>query len=137
MSICRPAHKLSSKHKVKVGDEYEHTNKKKVELNSSNDLKHFYSSRFQKSGEKKDISKIVWEVFYTLIIESLLLKLGELACLVSEYGKLAQKEYKLRHDNVGRYIHWQFCEKLGFNRARLWYDNEPESLVENKNFKIL
>ena len=57
--------------------------------------------------------------------------------IVSECGKLAQKEYKRRHDNVGRYVYWQFCEKLGFNRARLWYEHEPESVVENKNFKIL
>ena len=56
--------------------------------------------------------------------------------IVSECGKLAQKEYKRRHDNVGRYVYWQFCEKLGFNRARLWYENEPEIVVENKNFKI-
>ena len=27
--------------------------------------------------------------------------------------------------------------KLGFNRAKIWYEHEPESLVENKNFKIL
>ena len=57
--------------------------------------------------------------------------------IVSEYGKPAQKEYKQKHDSVGRYVHWQFCEKLGFNRARLWYEQEPESVVENENFKIL
>ena len=56
---------------------------------------------------------------------------------VSECGKLAQKEYKRRHDSVGRYVHWQFCEKVRFNRARLWYEHEPESVIENKNFKIL
>ena len=28
------------------------------------------------------------------------------------------------------------CEKLGFNRA-LWYEHEPESVVENEMFKIL
>ena len=55
----------------------------------------------------------------------------------SECGKLAQKEYKRRHDSVGRYVHWQFCEKLGFNSARLWYEHEPESVIENGNFKIL
>ena len=27
--------------------------------------------------------------------------------------------------------------KLGFNRAKIWYEHEPESLVENENFKIL
>ena len=57
--------------------------------------------------------------------------------IVSECGKLAQKEYKRRYDNVGRYAHWQFCEKLGFNRARPWYEHEPESVVENENFKII
>ena len=49
--------------------------------------------------------------------------------IVSEYGKPTQKEFKRRHD-------WQFCEKLGFNRARLWHEHEPESVAENKNFKI-
>ena len=57
--------------------------------------------------------------------------------IVSEFSKLAQKEYKRRHYSVGRYVPWQFCEKLGFNRARLWYEFEPESVVENKKFKIL
>ena len=57
--------------------------------------------------------------------------------IVSECRKLGQKEYKRRHDSVGRYVHWQFCEKLGFNRARLWYEHGPESVVENENFKIL
>ena len=42
---------------------------------------------------------------------------------VIECGKLAQKEYKRRHDSVRSYVHWQFCEKLG--------------VVEKENFKIL
>ena len=57
--------------------------------------------------------------------------------VVSECGKLAQKEYQWRHDSVGRYVHSQFCEKLGFNVARLLYEHEPESVVETENFKIL
>ena len=28
--------------------------------------------------------------------------------IVSEWGKLAQKEYKRRHDSLGRYVYWQF-----------------------------
>ena len=39
--------------------------------------------------------------------------------------------------SVGRKLQWQFSEKLGFNRTRLWYEHEPESVVENENFKIL
>ena len=57
--------------------------------------------------------------------------------IVSECGKLAQKEYKWRHDSVRRYVHWQFCERLGFIRARLWYEHEPERVVENQNFQVL
>ena len=47
--------------------------------------------------------------------------------IVSTNG--GQKEYKRRHDSVGRYVHWQFYEKLGFDRARLWYEHEPENVV--------
>ena len=57
--------------------------------------------------------------------------------IVSECDKLAQKDYNRRHDSVGRYKHWQFCEKLRFNRARFWYKHEPESVNENENFKII
>ena len=32
--------------------------------------------------------------------------------IFSECGKHVQKEYKWRHDNVERYVHWQFGEKL-------------------------
>ena len=56
---------------------------------------------------------------------------------MSEFGKLAQKEYKQRHDSVGRYVHWQFYENLRFNRARFWHEHGTESVVEDENFKIL
>ena len=35
------------------------------------------------------------------------------AHVVSGCGKLAQTEYKGRHDNVARYIHWQLCGTCG------------------------
>ena len=38
--------------------------------------------------------------------------------IVSQCKMLAQKEYKKRHDNVGRYIHWKLCEKYGFQGAQ-------------------
>ena len=37
--------------------------------------------------------------------------------IVSECGKLAQKEYKTEDDSVGRYVHWQ---KLGFSDHMLY-----------------
>ena len=42
--------------------------------------------------------------------------------------KTSTNEYKRRHGSV----HWQFCEKLGFNRARLWYEHEPDIVVVDK-----
>ena len=57
--------------------------------------------------------------------------------LVSECGKLAQKEYKKRHDNVARYVHWLLCREGGFDRADKWYDQKPEAVIENENFKLL
>ena len=56
--------------------------------------------------------------------------------IVSECGKIAQKEYKRRHDSVGRYVHWKLCKTLGFNRASLWYEHKTENVDENKNLKI-
>ena len=57
--------------------------------------------------------------------------------LVNECSKLAQREYKRRHDNVARYIHWQLCIKGGFERADRWYNQQPEAIIENENYKLL
>ena len=59
------------------------------------------------------------------------------AHVVSECSKLVQKEYKGRHDNVARYIHWQLCGKRGLERASSWYEQKPEEVVESENVKIL
>ena len=60
-----------------------------------------------------------------------------MAHVVSECSKLAQTEYKGRHDNVARYIHWQLCGKCGLERANNWYEQNPERVVESENSKVL
>ena len=57
--------------------------------------------------------------------------------IVSECAKLAQKEYKRRHDNVARIIHWELCNKFGLEKARYWYEHKPEGVIENDQVKIL
>ena len=57
--------------------------------------------------------------------------------VVSECGKLAQTEYKGRHDHVAGYIHWQLCVKCGLKRANSWYEQKLEGVVERENVKIL
>ena len=51
---------------------------------------------------------------------------------------LAQKEYKRRHDNVARAIHWDLAGKCGFERNESWYDHVPEIVLsENDDYKHL
>ena len=44
--------------------------------------------------------------------------------IISECSKLVHKEYKSRHDWVGKVIHWKLCKKF-------------ESVLENETHKIL
>ena len=57
--------------------------------------------------------------------------------IVSECEKLAQKEYKRRHDNVARIVHWKLCGKYNLKRSEKWYEHAPEGVVENEEVKIL
>ena len=51
--------------------------------------------------------------------------------------KLAQKEYKRRHDMVAKKIHWDFCKKNGLEHAEKWYEHVPEGAIENEEVKVL
>ena len=56
--------------------------------------------------------------------------------LVSECGKLTQKENKRRHVNVAISVHWQLCKSGGFEEVDKWYEQKPEAVIENENFKL-
>ena len=45
--------------------------------------------------------------------------------LISEKSKLAQKEYKTRHEWVGKVIHLELCKKLKFDYSKKWYMHNP------------
>ena len=57
--------------------------------------------------------------------------------IVSGCSKLAQKEYKRRHDNLGKIVHWKLARKCNFEARDKWYEHEPESVLENEDYKIL
>ena len=57
--------------------------------------------------------------------------------IVSDCSKLAQKEYKRRHDNLGKIVHWKLARKCNFEAGNKWYEHEPESVLENEDYKIL
>ena len=57
--------------------------------------------------------------------------------IISERSKLLQKEYKRRHDWMGKTVHWDTCRKKGFNVPDKWYEHKPLPCTENESFKIL
>ena len=57
--------------------------------------------------------------------------------IVSECPKLAQREYKRRHDWVGRRIHWEICRANSIHVKSRWYKHQPEAVIENDSCKIL
>ena len=57
--------------------------------------------------------------------------------IISECSKLAQKEYKTRHDWMGKVIHWEMYKKLKFDHTNKWYIHNPASALENDTHKLL
>ena len=57
--------------------------------------------------------------------------------IISECSKLAHKEYKARHDWVGKGIHWEMFKKFKFDHANKWYMHKPSPVLENDKHKLL
>ena len=57
--------------------------------------------------------------------------------IISECSKLVQKEYKARHDLVGKMIHWEICKKFKFDHANKWYLHNPVPVLENETHILL
>ena len=46
-------------------------------------------------------------------------------------------EYKKRHGSLGKIVHWKFVRKCNFEAGDKWYEHEPESVLENEDYKFL
>ena len=57
--------------------------------------------------------------------------------IVSGCRKLTQKEYKRRHDKLRKIVHCKLAKKCNFEAGDKWYEHEPESVLENEDYKIL
>ena len=57
--------------------------------------------------------------------------------IISECSKLAQKEYKTRHNWVGKGIHLKICKKFKFDHTNKWYMHNPALVLENVIHKLL
>ena len=56
--------------------------------------------------------------------------------IVSGCSKLAQKEYKRRHDNLGKIVHWKLARKCNLEAGDKWYEDELEIVLENEDYKL-
>ena len=57
--------------------------------------------------------------------------------LLSGCEKLAQKEYKRRHDSIAKKVHWDLCKESGLEHTKKWYEHVPEGAIENEEVKVL
>ena len=57
--------------------------------------------------------------------------------MISECSKLAQNEYKSRHDWMEKLNNWELCKKLKFDHITKWYMHKPDFVQENEMHKIL
>ena len=57
--------------------------------------------------------------------------------IISECSKLAQREYKVRHDWVGKVVHWEMCRKCQFDHTNKWYMHNPVPVLGSDLHKFL
>ena len=57
--------------------------------------------------------------------------------IISECSKLAQNEYKARHDWVGKVIHREMCRIFQFDHTNKWYMHNPAPVLKNDSHKLL
>ena len=57
--------------------------------------------------------------------------------IICECKKLAQREYKRRHDTVAKLVHWKLCEMHNLERTEKWYEHCPKGVVENDDVKLI
>ena len=41
------------------------------------------------------------------------------------------------NSTLGKIVHWKLARKCNFEAGDKWYEHEPESVLENENYKIL
>ena len=57
--------------------------------------------------------------------------------IANECPKLAQREYKRRHDCVAKALHWDLCRLHDIGCYNEWYEHQPDEVLETSDVKIL
>ena len=57
--------------------------------------------------------------------------------LISACSVLAPKEYLIRHDRVGQYIHWKVCKFYQIPVSDNWYEHHPKEVTNRGHITII
>ena len=57
--------------------------------------------------------------------------------LICEYPKIAQTDYKVRHDRMAKSVHWSLCKKYNLPAFKNPWEHQVEKASENEEAKIL
>ena len=57
--------------------------------------------------------------------------------LVSSCSKIAQTDYKERHDKVASMLHWNLCRKYNLPTAEKWWEHKVDKVLQKEDVKIL
>lgn len=57
--------------------------------------------------------------------------------LVSACSKIAQTDYKERHNKVASMLHWNLCKKYNMPAVDKWWEHKVEKVVQKDDVKIL
>ena len=54
---------------------------------------------------------------------------------ISKCKYLAKKQYKRRHGNIARLVHWMLCGKDDLSRSEKWHHHQLHGVVETKDVR--
>ena len=57
--------------------------------------------------------------------------------LISSCSKIAQTDYKERHNKVASMLHWNLCKKYHLPASDKWWEHNVEKVLQNEEVKIL
>ena len=57
--------------------------------------------------------------------------------LISSCGKIAQTDYKERHNKIASMLHWNLCKKHHLPASEKWWEHNVEKVLQNEEVKIL
>ena len=57
--------------------------------------------------------------------------------IICKCNQQTQKEYKTKHNKMGKVIHWELHKRLKFDNTNKWYMFKSEFVLENETHKIL